>query len=44
MTDDQSTFIIIENQGKSMISNVFVEKKSIHLFSLWNGIHLLYQK
>jgi len=33
ITDDQPTFTIMENQGKSIISNVFMEKMTIHLFS-----------
>ena len=39
ITDDQPTFTIMENQGKSMISNVFMEKDDHTFIFIQNKLH-----
>ena len=38
-TDDQPTFTIMENQGKSIISNVFMEKDDHKFIFIQDKLH-----
>jgi len=39
ITDDQPTFTIMENQGKSIINNVFMEKDDHKFIVIQNKLH-----